>query len=479
VAKLADELRVPYWDWASNSTRILGLPDIFTSTDVSLLYPWKSFARASIPNPLKAFVAPRDVGRPFASSDVYNPSARPNYAVPPQGNPFLPAGFPTVRHVTPNYLSNNDKANVAVMRNAGTVLVEGVHAMLQHDSWLPFSNHFWSEATHGDGSQFGHYASLELVHDFVHGVLGGSGGHMSYPELAAFDPIFFFHHSNVDRLTALWQYCYPDAWIPRAAIQLNHDGTYVLPPNSESLATTELTPFRLGAGAGSSRKFVNSDDVRFVDADCGYSYPELVRARKERWSPARMLEHLRKSYKPPQDYVHRWILVLDRVEKRAFNGTFQIRVFLGNPAANADTPVNSPNYAGAMTVFARATGVRCANCDQRKYMRASLDLTKTMVRLGITTAESLGGSGDPFAPPAAAGRAPGNPFSAPGSITLVFVSLAGRQLDTSAVVGDGVEDGVQLALYYQRGVPDESINEFFVQNLNIAPTVVHKFVLPA
>ncbi|GME60713.1 Tyrosinase [Neofusicoccum parvum] len=35
--------------------------------------------------------------------------------------------------------------------------------------------------------------SLESFHDFYHGQIGG-GGHMSVPELAAFDPVFWFHH---------------------------------------------------------------------------------------------------------------------------------------------------------------------------------------------------------------------------------------------------------------------------------------------
>ena len=100
VMAMADGLRLPYLDWASNCIRILGLPDIFTTTEIALAYAWKSFSRASIPNPLKAFVTPRDIGKPFASSDVFNPSARPNYAVPPQGFPYLPAGYPTVQSVT-------------------------------------------------------------------------------------------------------------------------------------------------------------------------------------------------------------------------------------------------------------------------------------------------------------------------------------------------------------------------------------------
>ena len=29
----------------------------------------------------------------------------------------------------------------------------------------------------------------------------------------AFDPIFFLHHCNVDRLYALWEYVYPEYWM--------------------------------------------------------------------------------------------------------------------------------------------------------------------------------------------------------------------------------------------------------------------------
>jgi hypothetical protein len=31
--------------------------------------------------------------------------------------------------------------------------------------------------------------------------------------LVGFDPIFFLHHCNVDRLYAFWEYLYPNYWI--------------------------------------------------------------------------------------------------------------------------------------------------------------------------------------------------------------------------------------------------------------------------
>lgn len=51
-------------------------------------------------------------------------------------------------------------------------------------------------------------AILQVVHDMVHDFIGGPGGTMAYPDLAGLDPIFFFHHCNVDRILSLWQYIY-------------------------------------------------------------------------------------------------------------------------------------------------------------------------------------------------------------------------------------------------------------------------------
>lgn len=38
------------------------------------------------------------------------------------------------------------------------------------------------------------YLSLEYIHNNIHGWIGGNGGQMSQPAVAAFDPIFFMHH---------------------------------------------------------------------------------------------------------------------------------------------------------------------------------------------------------------------------------------------------------------------------------------------
>ncbi|KAG8953720.1 hypothetical protein FRC04_001924 [Tulasnella sp. 424] len=53
---------------------------------------------------------------------------------------------------------------------------------------------------------------LEAIHGILHGRIGGRG-HMSYIPYAAFDPIFWLHHCNVDRTFALWQAINHKQWI--------------------------------------------------------------------------------------------------------------------------------------------------------------------------------------------------------------------------------------------------------------------------
>jgi tyrosinase len=58
------------------------------------------------------------------------------------------------------------------------------------------------------------YDSFESAHDTVHTLVGGgNGGNMAIVQLAAFDPIFWMHHTQIDRLTAMWQVLYPDSYL--------------------------------------------------------------------------------------------------------------------------------------------------------------------------------------------------------------------------------------------------------------------------
>jgi len=47
--------------------------------------------------------------------------------------------------------------------------------------------------------------AFEHPHNSVHNAIGGPDGDMADTDYAAFDPIFWFHHANVDRWIDVWQ----------------------------------------------------------------------------------------------------------------------------------------------------------------------------------------------------------------------------------------------------------------------------------
>jgi tyrosinase len=53
--------------------------------------------------------------------------------------------------------------------------------------------------------------SLESVHGAYHNLIGDLG-HMSDVAMAAFDPIFWLHHNQIDRWFAIWQAAHPGEW---------------------------------------------------------------------------------------------------------------------------------------------------------------------------------------------------------------------------------------------------------------------------
>ena len=80
--------------------------------------------------------------------------------------------------------------------------------MYEPDPWGQFSNHTWDQIHPDQGT----LTSLEGIHDTIHVDVGGNG-HMADPGVAAFDPIFWLHHCQVDRLLALWQAVYPTTYV--------------------------------------------------------------------------------------------------------------------------------------------------------------------------------------------------------------------------------------------------------------------------
>ena len=111
--------------------------------------------------------------------------------------------------------------------------------------------------------------SLESIHNGIHTFTGGQNqpGHMSYNNFAAFDPAFFLHHANVDRLFAIWQSLNPNSYMT-STTQGNTD-TYTINANAQIDGSTPLEPFHAPNGQAWT-----CDSVRDVTT-FHYTYPEL------------------------------------------------------------------------------------------------------------------------------------------------------------------------------------------------------------
>ena len=155
-------------------------------------------------------------------------------------------------------------------------------------------------------------------HGSVHVRTGGQMGSVAF---AGYDPIFYLHHCNVDRLWARWQASHPGAL-----------------PASE--ATFPLNPFRMPYSdtqrPGSD--FATTDQLGYRYANFCFFFPPI-----RIWEVIQLdlAEH------PFGETVRSARLVLrsDQMPKVSA----ELRVFINAPEANAGTPTeNNPNLAGTI-----------------------------------------------------------------------------------------------------------------------------------
>ncbi|KAK6428007.1 hypothetical protein LTR95_015856 [Oleoguttula sp. CCFEE 5521] len=109
--------------------------------------------------------------------------------------------------------------------------------------------------------------SLESIHDVIHGITG-SGGHMTYLDYSAFDPIFWLHHTMIDRSFALWQALYPDSYVQPTQMYQN---SFTIQQGQTVDANTPLDPFHSSQN-GTRWTSQTARSTRTF----GYTYPELA-----------------------------------------------------------------------------------------------------------------------------------------------------------------------------------------------------------
>ncbi|KAE9396998.1 Di-copper centre-containing protein [Gymnopus androsaceus JB14] len=358
----ARELRFPFWDWADKKVKTDGIPAVLSELKVKIAMPEE--VTKAVDNPL-AFYRFESIPDGF-ENEVLNPQDTEVTA-------YFKDWTRTYRYaqstLTPD---GNGTAQLNEKELIKYDAMSQIYSLLMKEALLPwyeFSNHTTESLRKRD---YYNVCSLEGIHDLMHDTIGGNG-HMSDHNYAGFDPIFFLHHCNVDRLLALWEYVYPKCYTVGKGYThggktypfTQARGTYNLVYNSQLIGKTPLAPFR------------NSKEQYWTSDETHYSYPEVngvkvgkditEKQRKEArkklqeyyaldkprelklslpvkfHAPAR--DHLPSGYKIVEDY--RRMIIVVQTSEFAFNGPYSIQIYFKN------TSNQTEEYIGLVAVFAR------------------------------------------------------------------------------------------------------------------------------
>ncbi|KAI9892115.1 MAG: hypothetical protein M1814_001821 [Vezdaea aestivalis] len=366
-AKAAQDLRLPYWDWAQLPApgrselpfAVGGFDGNSWNHDTIRVITAKNPNGTTIKNPLFSYVF-----KPLSARDFGN--QRPWTVFPS-----------TLRHATsgrPDATSKNQDVNLAI-RNSQESLRESLYTLvMEYEQYLDFSN------TRFHSGNPNRYDSLEDLHNGIHVSIGGQG-HMTVPDFAAFDPIFWLHHCAVDRVFALWQALHPNSYFE----------------STQESGDSALLPFH----KDTKNAWVSSNNVRGPKS-FGYTYPDLVDwkfSTQEEFTDALKDRIFRlyvnqpgssgnapsaQSFDGPGDQqpipasggntvaptslgsineqFRRWTVNI-RVKKYCLFGSFSVHVFIGDFTEDPTGWVFDPNLVGSYSVFANdPRETSCSKC---------------------------------------------------------------------------------------------------------------------
>ncbi|KAH7061712.1 hypothetical protein BKA63DRAFT_573421 [Paraphoma chrysanthemicola] len=234
----ANEFRMPYWDWAKGDS---GVPDFFTWEYISVTRP--DGTSDNIWNPLYTYYFHPVIPDDFDSKWIYlNGTQR----------------WPSSDEI--NSTSNQARMLSNYEEQKGPLL-DQVDLSFRQDTVNKFAN------------------TLEQGHGWVHGIIGGGyvdgtfKGHMWPLEYSAYEPLFMLHHTNVDRLFAMYQAAHPDRNF--APANIGDSGNVWLENGQTVDADTPLLPFRKSSGG-----FWTTNDARNTTT-FGYTYPETIKTSEK------------------------------------------------------------------------------------------------------------------------------------------------------------------------------------------------------
>ncbi|ESZ91618.1 hypothetical protein SBOR_7980 [Sclerotinia borealis F-4128] len=232
---------------------------------------------------------------------------------------------------------------------------------------VTFSNKAWiTAASPGD------FDSIEFLHDQIHG-LTGSGGHMSYVDYSAFDPLFFLHHSMIDRCFAIWQTLNPESY---ATAKEASYSTFTMTAGSIQDVSTPLKPFYDAGGSN----FYSSSEVVSTET-FGYAYPEILKGGNTTTQAIKAINRLYGITAPAKTVSRRTNPELSsRITKKyALAKSFFVHVFLGPFKDDPSIWTFEPNLIGTHCVFAKLSTFGSAAADPNQLVTGTIPLTSALL----------------------------------------------------------------------------------------------------
>ncbi|KAH7138143.1 hypothetical protein B0J11DRAFT_8188 [Dendryphion nanum] len=388
LANAARTLRMPYWDWAiypgNNQPAV---PDFVRSQQITVTRA--SGWTGSINNPLYSYSwgnsLPSEMG----------------------GGPW--DGFPTTlrRPVSNPTRSNNNEMNDR-FRSIRASLADRIYDLFMASrSGASFGFVSTSQIGVRTEANGNNPDSFESVHDAVHVTAGGeSGGHMWFLDYSSFDPIFWLHHFNVDRLLAMYQTVSPNTYV--ATTRINR-GMAQWNEGEEKNANTPLKPFTKDTRGN----FFTSNDVKDTRS-LNYYYNDasgdVLGYVTNNYGPNSQSQRNRKRGEPAErqplrDGDYNTVLSV-QASKYQLDGSYAIHCFLGGagnstaPYANTTSPYSNstapysnstapysnstsgsydftldPNYVGMYAVMG---GSKAGNSSSPVITEGSLPLTRCL-----------------------------------------------------------------------------------------------------
>ncbi|KAG0692058.1 common central domain of tyrosinase-domain-containing protein [Suillus ampliporus] len=378
--KAAKELRFPYWDWAEKDVAENGLPPVLYEDKVEIMAAGGK--KQIVDNPLSFFSYVGGIPSDF-TDETDDSTSQVSYFSKWTRTFRYAASTPDPEGSQIDLLQKTFKAGALDLRRRVAHLFAFNDDENPALAWDDFSNHTAESKREMD---FVNKGSLEGVHDTVHNLLGGNG-QMSYPDYAGFDPIFFLHHSNVDRLLALWEWSYTEYWMGSG---YEHDGeqypwtqargTYAQVYNEQLLPDGPLQPFRTEKG-----DYWTSSQARFLYKDAYpkyYSYPEFVGIKVDQAATSSQERALARKkvaayygFDPqttakhedpvvPADHTviphYRTFMVHVKLPEHAYNRSYSFQL---HHKGNANS---APQLVGTITVFTRPDHSPCQACAVRR-----------------------------------------------------------------------------------------------------------------